>query len=311
MKSVSFAALALAASLVFGAPAKAADCNHVRFADVGWTAETATTAMSGMILEALGYKVDIKVLSIPVTYTSMAQGDIDAFLGNWMPSMAADIKPYTDSGKVEVVRAVVTGAKYTLATNEAGSALGIKDFSDIAKHGDALKKAIIGIEPGNDGNRLVLDMIEKDKFGLAGFKLKESSEAGMLSQVARSDAKKEPVVFLGWAPHPMNDKFKMAYLTGGDDVFGPNFGEAVVYSNVRAGDLTECPNVGQFLKNLSFSVEMENVLMAAILDDGADPEKAGRAWLKKNMGVLDGWLKGVKTLDGGDAIAAVKAELAK
>ncbi len=311
MKSVSFAALALAASLVIGAPAKAADCNHVRFADVGWTAETATTAMSGMILEALGYKVDIKVLSIPVTYTSMAQGDIDAFLGNWMPSMAADIKPYTDSGKVEVVRAVVTGAKYTLATNEAGSALGIKDFSDIAKHGDALKKAIIGIEPGNHGNRLVLDMIEKDKFGLTGFKLKESSEAGMLSQVARSDAKKEPVVFLGWAPHPMNDKFKMAYLTGGDDVFGPNFGEAVVYSNVRAGYLTECPNVGQFLKNLSFSVEMENVLMAAILDDGADPEKAGRAWLKRNMGVLDGWLKGVKTLDGGDAIAAVKAELAK
>ena len=28
---------------------------------------------------------------------------------------------------------------------------------------------------------------------------------------------KEPIVFLGWEPHPMNTKFKMAYLTGGDD----------------------------------------------------------------------------------------------
>jgi len=286
-----------------------ADCGEVSFADVGWTAETATTAMSGMILESLGYEVDIKLLSIPVTYTSMANGDIDAFLGNWMPSMAADIKPYTDNGSVEVVRAVVEGAKYTLATNAAGAALGISDFADIAKHRDALDNSIIGIEPGNDGNRLVLEMIEQDKFGLSGFELKESSEQGMLAQVARSDAKGEPVIFLGWAPHPMNDNFDMTYLTGGDDTFGPNFGEAVVYSNVRAGYLDECPNVGQFMRNLAFSVEMENVLMAAILDDGADPEDAGRDWLKNNTGVLDQWLEGVTTKDGGDAKAAVLSAL--
>ena len=306
------AALALGtlpASALFAAE-EPASCGEVAFADVGWTAETATTALSGMVLEALGYEVDIKVLSIPVTYKSMENGDIDAFLGNWMPSMAADIKPYTDSGAVEVVRAVVEGAKYTLATNAAGAELGIKDFADIAKHAEALDNAIIGIEPGNDGNRLVLDMIEKDTFGLGGFELKESSEQGMLAQVARSDGKGDPVVFLGWAPHPMNNNFDMTYLTGGDDTFGPDFGAAKVYSNVRAGYLEECPNVGQFMKNLSFSVDMENILMAAILEDGADPEDAGRDWLKDNMSVLDEWLDGVTTRDGGDAKAAVEAELA-
>lgn len=285
-------------------------CSEVAFADVGWTAETATTALSGMILEALGYDVDIKVLSIPVTYKSMENGDIDAFLGNWMPSMAADIKPYTDAGTVEVVRAVVVGAKYTLATNAAGAALGISDFADIAKHADALDNAIIGIEPGNDGNRLVLDMIEGNTFGLGDFELKESSEQGMLAQVARSDSKGDPVVFLGWAPHPMNNNFDMTYLTGGDDTFGPDFGAAEVFSNVRAGYLEECPNVGQFLKNVTFSVDMENILMAAILEDGADPEDAGRDWLQDNMTVLDDWLDGVTTRDGGDAAEAVKSELA-
>ena len=261
-----------------------ASCGEVAFADVGWTAETATTALSGMILESLGYEVDIKVLSIPVTYKSMENGDIDAFLGNWMPSMAADIKPYTDAGTVEVVRAVVEGAKYTLATNAAGAELGIKDFADIAAHAEALDNSIIGIEPGNDGNRLVLDMIESDRFDLGSFELKESSEQGMLAQVARSDAKGDPVVFLGWAPHPMNNNFDMTYLTGGDDTFGPDFGAAKVYSNVRAGYLDECPNVGQFLNNLSFSVDMENILMAAILEDGADPEgSSGTSWLSTSI----------------------------
>jgi glycine betaine/proline transport system substrate-binding protein len=267
--------------------------------------------MSGMILEALGYDVDIKVVSVPVTYASMSNGDIDAFLGNWMPSMAADIEPFVADGSVEVLRPVVEGAKYTLATNAAGAALGISDFSDIAKHSEALDNTIIGIEPGNDGNRLILDMISTNAFGLGGFDLKESSEQGMLAQVARSDSKDKPVIFLGWAPHPMNNNFDMTYLTGGDDYFGPDFGAAVVYSNVRAGYIQECPNVGKFLSNLSFSVDMENVLMAAILDDGAKPEVAARDWLTSNADILDTWLDGVTSIDGGDAVSAVKEMLGK
>jgi len=103
----------------------------------------------------------------------------------------------------------------------------------------------------------------------------------------------------------------MTYLTGGDDYFGPDFGAAVVYSNVRAGYIEECPNVGKFLSNLSFSVDMENILMAAILDDGAKPEVAARDWLSSNTIILDTWLDGVSTIDGGDAIDAVKAMLGK
>ncbi len=309
MKFKTGSVIALAATLAWAEPVFAAECSKVSFADVGWTGEAVTTAMSGIVLEAMGYDVDIKVLSVPVTYKSMENGDIDAFLGNWMPTMAADIEPYTDAGTVEVVRPVLEGAKYTLATNAAGAALGIRDFSDIAKHSKALDNSIIGIEPGNDGNRLILDMIKGNTFGLGGFEVKESSEAGMLAQVARLDSKNEPAVFLGWAPHPMNKNFKMTYLTGGDDVFGPDFGTATVFSNVRAGYLNECPNVGKFMKNLVFSVDMENELMGAILDDGNEIEDAARDWLKANPGILDSWLAGVKTIDGGNAKKAVVAAL--
>jgi len=100
---------------------------------------------------------DTQLLSVPVTYTSLKNGDVDVFLGNWMPTMEADIAPYREDGSVETVRVNLVGAKYTLAVNSAAAELGIGNFADIAKHADALDENIYGIEPGNDGNRLIQD----------------------------------------------------------------------------------------------------------------------------------------------------------
>jgi glycine betaine/proline transport system substrate-binding protein len=305
--ATAVSALTLGSSVA--SAAEPASCSKVRFSDVGWTDITSTTATTTLILKALGYDTDIKVLSVPVTFTSMKNKDIDVFLGNWMPSMAADIKPYTDDKSVETIRANLEGAKYTLATNDKGAALGIKDFKDIATHKDDLDDKIYGIEPGNDGNRLVLGLIDKNEDNLKGFELVESSEQGMLAQVARSEKEGKPIVFLGWAPHPMNTNFKLTYLTGGDDSFGPNFGGANVFTNTRAGYSQECPNVGTLLKNLSFTLDMENQIMGKIQDDGEEPEKAATEWLKANPDAITPWLKGVTTMDGGDAVAAVKAKL--
>ena len=300
--------LAAAATGALAAPAQAA-CDSVTFSDVGWTDITATTAVATTILEALGYETTTNVLSVPVTYTSLAAGDIDVFLGNWMPTMEADIAPYREDGTVDTVRTNLEGAKYTLATNSHGAALGIESFADIAEHADALDETIYGIEPGNDGNRLILDMIGEDAFGLGDFSLAESSEQGMLSEVRRAVNRDRPIVFLGWEPHPMNANFEITYLAGGDDWFGPDFGGAEVRTNTRAGYVAECPNVGQLLENLEFTLELENEIMAKILDDGMDPGDAARAWLSDNPDAFEPWLEGVETVDGEDGLEAVRAEL--
>jgi glycine betaine/proline transport system substrate-binding protein len=301
---------ATAASALF-AGAAFAQCDTVTFSDVGWTDITATTAATTVVLEALGYETETLVLSVPVTYTSLAEGDVDVFLGNWMPTMEADIAPYREEGTVETIRANLEGAKYTLATNAAGAALGIADFADVAEHADALDREIYGIEPGNDGNRLIMDMISENAFGLgdAEFEVVESSEQGMLAQVERASDRDEPIVFLGWEPHPMNANFDLTYLTGGDDWFGPDLGGATVYTNTRAGFAEECPNLGAFLNNLEFSLAMENEIMGAILNEGEDPRDAARAWMAENPDAVMGWLDGVTTIDGGDAEAEVSLAL--
>ncbi|MEE9426832.1 MAG: choline ABC transporter substrate-binding protein [Paracoccaceae bacterium] len=287
-------------------PAFAAGCDTVTFSDVGWTDITATTATTSIVLQALGYDTDIKVLSVPVTYISLEQGDVDVFLGNWMPTMEGDIAKYRDAGTVDTVRANLNGTAYTLATNSAGAALGIKTFADIAANADAVGGKIFGIEAGNDGNRIVMDLIDADTFGMGAVEMVESSEQGMLAQVDRASSKDEPIIFLGWAPHPMNSNFAVTYLTGGEEWFGA---EGDVYTNTRAGYVDECPNVGAFLNNLVFTLDMENQIMGAILDGGEDADDAASAWLKANPDAFATWLDGVTTKDGGDAVAAVTAAL--
>jgi glycine betaine/proline transport system substrate-binding protein len=309
LRAIAGAGLGLALMTAQAAAQDPESCKTVRFAEVNWTDILATTGLAATVLHGLGYETKINDLEVPQVYIGLAGGDVDVFLGNWMPTMESIIAKFRDDGSVETVRANLEGAKYTLAVPKYTYDAGLQSFQDIAKFNDQLDGKIYGIEPGNDGNKLIIDMIDKDTFGLKDFDLVESSEQGMLSQVQRAVDRNEPIVFLGWEPHPMNSKLDMAYLSGGDDIFGPNFGGATVYTNVRKGYLDECPNVGQFLKNLSFSLDMENEIMGSILDGNMQPEEAAKDWLAKHPETLDAWLAGVKTVDGKDGLEAVKASL--
>jgi glycine betaine/proline transport system substrate-binding protein len=301
--SVSLSAHAQAA----GDPAS---CKNISFSNVGWTDISATTGTATYILDALGYKTTTTILSVPVTFEEMKQKKIDVFLGNWMPTMADNIKPYVANKTVDVLGANLEGAKYTLAVPTYLYDQGLKSFQDIAKFSKELDGKIYGIEPGNDGNALILDMIKKNTDGLGKFTLVQSSEQGMLAEVTRKTKDHKGIVFLGWEPHPMNTKYDMKYLTGGDAIFGPNYGGATVYTNTTGGYVTACPNTGKFLTQLKFTLEMENTIMGSIMYDKMDPAPAAAKWLKANPDAMTPWLAGVTTFDGSQpADAVVKKSL--
>jgi glycine betaine/proline transport system substrate-binding protein len=282
-----------------------ASCRNVRFSDVGWTDVTATTALVGQLLRSIGYSPSITVLSVPVTFASLQNKDIDVFLGNWMPAQEADRSRYVADGSVVVIGPNLEGAKYSLAVPAYAYDAGLKDFKDIHRFAAELNNSIYGIEPGNDGNRLVLKMLKEGEFGLSDFKLVESSEQGELAQVERAYRNKQPIVFLAWEPHPMNMRFDLKYLNGGDDVFGPNYGGATIYTVTRRGYSAECPNIGHLLANLKFSLRGESEMMAAILDRHEQPDIAAAEWLKTNPTASKAWLGGVLTFDGKPAYAAL------
>lgn len=303
-----FAGLGLILLASTAAAQDADSCKAVRLSDPGWTDITATNGVATVVLEALGYQPDVKTLSVPIGYQSMKNGEIDVFLGNWMPAQQAFIDDLNSAKAIEVIAKNLEGAKFTLAVPTATAEKGIKDFADLGKNPDEFESKIYGIEPGAPANANIQKMIDAGEFGLKGWELVESGEQAMLAQVERASKDGKGVVFLAWAPHPMNERFDLTYLSGGDAYFGANFGGAEVYTLARTGWSEGCPNAATLFKQMTFDVSMENVLMGEILG-GKDSKEAASAWLKANPDVMDAWLKGVTTFDGQPGDAAVKSAL--
>lgn len=297
---------AVLAALVPGvAAAEGTSCQMVRLSDLGWTDIAFTNATAEILLKAMGYEVTQTLLGLDVTYVSLQSNQIDVFQGNWRPVQDDQYKAYFDDGSVEVLGTNLEGAKFTLAVPDYVADAGVKTFDDLAAHAEEFGSSIYAIEPGS--NQPLLDMVAADHHGLKDWKIVESSEAGMLSQVARMVPDNKWVVFLGWAPHPMNINYKLTYLSGGDAEYGPNFGGATVRSISRKGYAAECPNVAKLFGNLKFDVDYESYGMQKIMGDGQTPADAAKAMLMAEPARLDKWLDGVTTLAGEPALPAVKA----
>jgi glycine betaine/proline transport system substrate-binding protein len=284
-------------------------CRAVRFADIGWTDITSTTALASLLFDGLGYKPATTIASVPISFAGLKNKQIDVSLGYWWPVQQAQLQPFLDAKSIDLIEPPnLSGAKATLAVPSYAYEAGLKRFEDIAKHRAELDGKIYGIEAGSSANATIRKMIDTNQYGLGGFKLVESSEAGMLVTVERAVREHKWVVFLGWEPHPMNLQIGMNYLGGGDAAFGPNYGEARVYTLTAPDYLKRCPNAGRLVANLRFTTDLENRLMQSVMNK-TRPADAARAYLKQNPQVLDAWLAGVTTYDGKDGLPAVRAYL--
>jgi len=253
-------------------------CETVKMADPGWSDIAATNAITGFLLNGMGYKAKVDTLAVPITFGGLKDGQVDVFLGT----------------------------EFTLAVPDYVWDAGVHDFADLNKFADKFDKKIYGIGSGAPANISLQEIIKKNDFDLGQWKLIESSEQAMLAEVSRAVKKQRFVTFLGWTPHPMNVQLKMHYLKGGEKYFGDT---GSVYTLTRKGYAQACPNVGKLLTNLSFTQEMENSIMAEVANNKVSNADAAKAWIKANPAVLDKWLDGVKTVDGKDALPAVKAKL--
>ncbi|MFT0623192.1 ABC transporter substrate-binding protein [Ectopseudomonas guguanensis] len=286
----------LVAGLLYGATLPAAEaerCEMITFADVGWTDITMTTAVARLVLTDLGYRTQVRRLSLPDTYQALAEGKVDVFLGNWMPAQTQLIDPHLQNGRIETLQTNLPTVRYTLAVLEPAHKAGLQDFADIHRFKDQLRGQIFGIEPGNEGNEMVKSMIRENVFGLGDFTLVESSEKGMLNHVERAQQMGRSAVFLGWEPHPMNDRLRMFYLSGGDQYFGPDYGAAKVNTVARGGFARECPNVARLFRNMVFTIAAENQLMSGVLEGNTNRRRVAKRWMDDNPELVAGWREGV------------------
>ncbi|CAI8970731.1 choline ABC transporter substrate-binding protein [Pseudomonas zeae] len=281
-------------------------CDTVKMADPGWSDIAATNAITGFLLDGMGYKAKVDTLAVPITFGGLKDGQVDVFLGNWMPAQQGFYDKFVATGDVTQLAKNLDGTEFTLAVPDYVWDAGVHNFADLNKYADKFDRKIYGIGSGAPANISLQEIIKKNDFDMGQWKLIESSEQAMLAEVSRAVKKQKFVTFLGWTPHPMNVQLKMHYLKGGEKYFGDT---GNVFTLTRKGYAEACPNVGKLLTNLSFTQEMENSIMAEVVNKKVSNAEAAKAWIKANPAVLDKWLDGVKTVDGKDALAAVKAKL--
>jgi len=281
-------------------------CDTVKMADPGWSDIAATNAVAGLLLDGMGYKAKVDTLAVPIAFGGLKDGQLDVFLGNWMPAQQGFYDKFVANGDVTQLAKNLQGTEFTLAVPDYVWDAGVHDFADLNKFADKFGKKLYGIGSGAPANLSLQEIIKKNEFDLGGWKLVESSEQAMLAEVQRNVKKNTFVVFLGWTPHPMNVQIKMHYLKGGEKYFGDT---GSVYTLTRKGYADACPNVGKLFSNLNFTLDMENSIMAEVVNKKVSNADAAKAWIKANPAVLDKWLDGVKTIDDKDALAAVKAKL--
>ncbi|MFO1074620.1 MAG: glycine betaine ABC transporter substrate-binding protein [Geminicoccaceae bacterium] len=187
--------------------ADAASCATVRMSDPGWTDITSTNALLGTVLDALGYTQKVDTLSVPITYQSLKNQQIDAFLGSWQPAQASMLDPLKAAGEVEVLNENLSGIRFTLAVPTAVAEAGVRSVDDLAAHADKFDHKIYGIDPGAAANNNIVKMIQAGGHGLGGWELIESSEhgrccAGRPRHAARSGS-------CSWRrAHPLNASFR-------------------------------------------------------------------------------------------------------
>lgn len=272
--------------------APAFDCSTVRFGQPDWTGVSIKARTASWILDRLGYTTELEWMALPTVHRGMANGTLDVFLGQWLPSQRAQFRPYGLDGSLEIVSSNLDGGRYTLAVPAYVHEAGVTSIADLDAYKDRFGGSIHGVEFGTGGNDTIQKMIDDDHAGLGDWKLLESSVPNMLKAVEQHIEAGEWIAFLGWTPHPMNVEHDIRYLAGGSEYWGPNKGEVIVNTVTRTGFPWACPNVGQFLADYDWTVQEQSLAMDYVANRGMDPLEAGQQIVREHPAMLDRWFAG-------------------
>lgn len=83
----------------------------------------------------------------------------------------------------------------------------------------------------------------------------------------------------------------------------------MVHTVARKGYVAQCANLGRLFAQLRFSVPLENELLQLTVGQRMAVGQAATTLLRRHPELLDGWLKGVVTTRGGEALPAVREAL--
>ncbi len=249
---------------------------------VNWAEGVAYTNLAKVILEdKLGYEVTITAADVAPAYTSVAQGDKDAFMETWLPVLHKD---YIDryQGQVVDLGHVYEG---TQSGWVVPAYVTVDRISELPGHVDRFDGEITGIDAGAGIMKTSEEVF--DLYGLDDFRLVSSSGPAMTAALKKAVDAEEWIVVTGWRPHWMFGRWDLKFLEQDPDKVV--WKEGNIHIMGRLGLDQDKPELAQFLRNYFFTDEQLSDLMLA-MREGEDQEAVARTWMNEHPELVESWL---------------------
>ncbi|MFD1928867.1 glycine betaine ABC transporter substrate-binding protein [Sporosarcina siberiensis] len=241
-----------------------------------WTSTVPPTAVAKLIIEDMGYSVKEVKADVGNVVIGLSRGDIDAFMDIWLPGHVNHITKFED----DIEELSISYDDAELGIIVPAYMTDINSIEDLKGKEDLFNNELFGIEEGSGGTPLINDAIDKYELDM---KQVNSSEGGMLAQAQRFMSAEKPVVFYGWRPHSMFNKFDLKLLEDEKNIFESS--TVLVYGN--NGLKEKAPDVHAFLSNWSITLDEVEQMILEIEEDGKDPEELAREWIDNNQDKVD------------------------
>lgn len=281
------ATIGLAAALISGT-ASATHAQETKPVKIGWAAwsdaEFVTKLAAKIIKDDLGRDVDLVQTDVAPLYQGVSRGDLDLMMMAWLPQTHADYYAKIKD-RVETLGTVYDDAKLGWVVPTYIPESEIASIADLKKESvrDKLKGTIDGIDPGAGLTRLSQEAVKT--YGLDGYKLQISSEAGMLTSVDRAYRNKNWFVATSWSPHWMFGKYELRYIADPEKALGDAEHVDIL---ARKDFAKDNPKVAGFLSRMKLPIDD---LQAAMFNaQETSYEQAVDKYIKEHPDQIKSWL---------------------
>lgn len=253
----------------------------VKLGYVNWAEGIAMTNLAKAVLEEkMGYDVKMTMGDAGIIYTSLADGDNDAFLDAWLPITHKDyLERYKDD--IENLGTNFKSARIGLVVPKYMNINSIEELNNIK---DKIDGKIIGIDPGA-GIMKATDKAIKE-YGL-DLEILEGSGATMTAMLKEAIDSKKNIVVTGWNPHWKFARWELKFLEDPKKVYGE---VEHIDTIARKGFEKDMPDVANFLKNFQMTDEELGSLMGEIADSDKDALEVAKEWMNKHEELVNSWI---------------------
>ncbi|MEV0849121.1 ABC transporter permease/substrate binding protein [Streptomyces sp. NPDC049954] len=247
-----------------------------------WEEDIAATYLWKHVLEERGYKMNLKQFEVGPMYAAMARGQLDAQFDGWLPYTQ---KNYWDKYGSKLTKVGEWYSPTSLEIAVPSYVKDVKSLEDLKGKGGEFKGRVVGIEPGT----ATMDILKNKvlpSYGLdKEYKVVDGSTPGMLSELKRAYAKKEPIAVMLWSPHWAYNQYDLTKLKDPKGSFGKGDRITTVASKQFP---KQYPQLTEWLKDFKMSDTELSGLENELHKFGTGHEEdAVDAWVEKHPGIVD------------------------